>query len=189
MKVKPVLSTAGNPFPPGLKPVFVPLACIPGVSPGRMWPHPLDPSPPKPDFSAMITTDTYLYEPLDADTPRFKLRLEPRRKGESEAQYAAYRRALERQFRVHGVYLRLIWLLCGALGNFRSCRQRECRRKKACTGRRDGDACALEIAVFPPCVPIDLDIMESYRQAVRAELGRLYALHNGPDSGWRDFMA
>jgi hypothetical protein len=154
-----------------------------------MWPRPLDPNPPKPDFSGMLTTDTYLYEPLDADTPRFKLRLAPRRKGESEAQYAAYRRALERHFHAFGVYLKLMQLLCGALGNFRTCRQHQCRRKKACLARRDEDACTLDLAVFPPCVPIDLDIMESYRQEVRAELGRLCALHAGRDSGQRDFMA
>jgi hypothetical protein len=154
-----------------------------------MWPRPLDPNPPKPDFSGMLTTDTYLYEPLDADTPRFKLRLAPRRKGESEAQYAAYRRSLERHFHALGVYLKLMQLLCGALGNFHTCGQRQCRREKACRARRDEDAFSIELAVFPPCVPFDLDIIESYRTEVRAEVTRLCASHGGRDSGPGDFVA
>lgn len=189
MKKKPILSTAGNPFPPGLKPVFVPLDPIPGIPPERMLPRPLDPNPARPDFSHLVTTETYLYEQPDPGTPRFKLRLEPRRKGQSEAQYAAYRRSLERHFHARGAYLKAVRLLCGALGNFRTCGQGQCRREKACRARRDEDAFSIELAMFPPCVPIDLDIIESYREAVRAEIGRLCALHAGRDSGAGDFVA
>jgi hypothetical protein len=185
----PLLSQAGNPFPPGLKPVFVSLDPIPGIPPERMMPGPLDPNPPKPDFSHLVTTETYLYEPLDADTPRFKLRYQPRGKGESEAQHAAYRRSLERHFHARGAYLKAMQLLCSALGNFRTCGQGQCRREKACRARRDEDAFSIELAMFPPCVPIDLDIIESYREAVRAEIGRLCAGQAGEDSGAGDFVA
>lgn len=187
--VAPLLSQAGNPFPPGLKPVFVPIRAMPGIALERMWPRPLDPNPPRPDFSGLVTTETYLYEAFDPGTPRFKLRLQPRRRGRSEAQYAAYRRSLERHFHARGVYLKAVQLLCGALGNFRSCGQGACRREKACCARRDEDAFSIELAMFPPCVPIDLDIIESYREEVRAEIGRLCTRQAGEDSGAGDFVA
>ncbi|MHA6684960.1 hypothetical protein [Mesorhizobium sp. A556] len=189
MNPKPILSTAGNPFPPGLKPVFVRLDPIPGIPPERMLPRPLDPNPPKSDFSHLVTTETYLYAQPDAGTPRFKLRFQPRGRGVSEAQHAAYRRSLERHFRARGVYLKLMQLLCGALGNFQRCGQHQCRREKACRARRDEDAFNIDLAVFPPCVPLDLDIIASYREAVRAEVDRLCAWHAKQDSGPGDFVA
>lgn len=171
----PLLSQAGNPFPPGLKPVFVPLTPpAPGRTWDSVWPRPLPENPPPPDFSGCITTEDYLHDyiPPEEGWPRFKLRLAPRGPGETEAQYACYRRDVEAHYLTHGVCLGLMQMLASHLGNFHRCAEATCRRAGACVARRDEDRYALFFAIFPPCVPLDLDIIESYRTEVREELAR-----------------
>ncbi len=84
----------------------------------------------------------------------------------ADAQYAAYRRDIENHTLVHSVYLGMMQQICTALGNHKGCARRACRRRGRRCGRRDEDRYAISFAIFPPCVPIDIDIMETYRMAV-----------------------
>lgn len=175
---KPTLSTAGNPFPAKLTPVFVELdPPRPGQSWDTVWPRPLPAVLPVPDFSGMVTTDEYIYEKFEPgeNWPRLKLRLIPRREHETDAQYEDYRRGIERHTRVHGVYLGMCQMLCTWLGNFETCAEGPCRRNGECCVRRDEDTTEISFAIYPPCVPIDLDIIESYRAEINKELDILCA--------------
>ena len=55
-------------------------------------------------------------------------------------------------------------------GNFTTCLHGECRRTSECCSRRDEDAMSMDLAVFPPCVPFDLDIIETYRVEIQREM-------------------
>jgi hypothetical protein len=164
-KPQPLLSQAGNPFPPQLTPVFVDMTPVNGVPLERMWPRPLKEEDGLQDHEGCVTTSEYLYETIEPYWPRFKLRLCPRT-DETDAQYAAYRRDIEHHTLVHSVYLGTMQQICTALGNHKGCARRACRRRGRCCGRRDEDRYAISFAIFPPCVPIDIEIIETYRMAV-----------------------
>jgi hypothetical protein len=165
----------GNPYPPGLEPVVLDMRRPPGRPWSSVWPRPFeDPMPPA-DFSGLVTTEHYLYERFEPGEPRFKLRLCPRGPGETEAQYEAYRRGLEFHYRCHAIYLGLCQELCTVLGNHLHCAERRCRRESCCRGRRDEDYFAISLAIFPPCVALDIEIVETYRQEIIAELRRIAA--------------
>jgi len=170
------LSQAGNPYPDKLEPVVIEYGRVAGVPIARQWPRPLDPNPPPPDRSGLVATQEYLYENLAPGDPRFTLFLSPRRANDTDAQYESYRRAFERHMRAYGVRFRLCQSLCTWLGNAASCGLGPCRRLGRCAGRRDEHRFALDFAVYPPCVPLDLEIMESYRAEIsRAVAGRAKA--------------
>ena len=130
-----------------------------------MWPRPLREEDALEDYSGCVTTSEYLYETPDPRWPRFKLRLCPQRH-KTDAQYAAYRRDIEHHTLSHGNYLDLMHRLCTSLGNHRNCAVRGCRRRGRCCGRRDEDTYAISFAVFPPCIPIDVDIIATYRMGL-----------------------
>ena len=163
---KPLLSQAGNPYPPGLEPVVIDFTPPPGVPIERMWPRPLDPDPPPPDRAGMVAFDTYLYEVPGPDLPHLTLWLERQRSDESDERYAHYRADLEHHFHVHAVVLKIVQRLATVSGSCASCREHVCRRRGACVGVRDTGRFDLPFAMYPPCVPLDLEIMETFRQAV-----------------------
>ena len=170
---RPTHSRAGNPFPARLTPVIVPVDAFPGVPIEKCWPRPLiEDELPRPDYSGLVTSDEYIYEVFEPgdEWPRFKLRLIPRREYETDEQYKSYRRGIERFTRIYGVYHGLCQMLCTWLGNHETCNEGVCRRNGACCSRRDEDRFTLPILIYPPCVPIDLDIMETYRAEIIAEL-------------------
>jgi hypothetical protein len=161
-KTQPLLSQAGNPFPPHLTPVFVNMTPARGVPLERM-------KDTLADHSGCVTTSEYLYETPDPRWPRFKLRLRPQR-DETDPQYAAYRRDIEHNTMVHSIYLCLMHQLCTVIDNHKTCAVRGCRRLGRCFGRRDEDKYKISFAVFPPCIPIDIDIIETYRVAAQEAL-------------------
>ena len=87
-------------------------------------------------------------------------------------QYASYRRGIEQFTCDHAIYLGLCQLLCTHLGNHLKCREGACRRNGACAGIRDQDRFGIPLVLFPPCVPLDREIIETYRQEIIAELRR-----------------
>ena len=144
----------------------------------KCWPRQVSEEElPRPDLSRLVTSDEYLYEVFEPgeDWPRFKLRLQPRRERETDEQYEIYRRDIERQTRAYGVFHGFCQDLCTWLGNHETCNEGACRRTGACCSRRDEDRFHLPILIYPPCVPIDLDIMETYRAEIIAELRRFRA--------------
>jgi hypothetical protein len=168
-KTQPLLTQAGNPFPPHLTPVFVDMTPARGVPLERMWPRPLKEKDALVNYSGCVTMNEYLYETLDPRWPRFKLRLQPQG-DETDAQYAAYRRDIEHHTMVHAIYLCLMHQICTVIGNHETCAVRACRRRGRCSGRRDEDKIAISFAIFPPCIPIDIDIIETYRVAAHEAL-------------------
>ena len=180
---KPILSQAGNPFPAKLEPVFVDLD--PHGAPGRVWPVPFPAKMPKMDFSEFVTTEEYIYEEFEEGDPwpRFKVRLQPRRPQDTDAFYEDYRRGIESHARDHGVMLGFCQDLCTWLGNFETCSLGACRRRRECCSRRDEDTTDISLAIFPPCVPMDVDMIESYRMEISREISRLEAagVFDAPD--------
>ncbi|MGN6307105.1 MAG: hypothetical protein ACTHNH_19975 [Mesorhizobium sp.] len=164
---KPLLSQAGNPYPPGLEPVVIDFTPLPGVPLERMWPRPLDPDPPPPDRAGMVAFDTYLYEVPGPNLPHLTLWLERQRPEESDERYAHYRADLEHHHLVHAVMLKIVQRFATVCGLAATCREHACRRQGACVGVRDAGRFDLPFAMYPPCVPLDLEIMETFRQAVR----------------------
>ncbi len=160
---KPRLSQAGNPYPPGLEPAVVDYRNVPGAVLGPDGPLPIKPRPQ--DRAKMVSFDTYLYE-ADPDVPHLTLWLERQRPDESDERYAHYRADLEHHFHVHAVMLKIVQRLATVSGSCASCREHACRRRGACVGVRDTGRFDLPFAMYPPCVPLDLEIMETFRQAV-----------------------
>ena len=114
----------------------------------------------------MVAFDTYLYEVPGPDLPHLTLWLERQRPDESDERYAHYRADLEHHFHVHAVVLKIVQRLATVSGSCASCREHVCRRRGACVGVRDTGRFDLPFAMYPPCVPLDLEIMETFRQAV-----------------------
>ena len=75
----------------------------------------------------------------------------------------------------HAVYLGLCQELCTLLGNHLKCAEGPCRRNGACAGIRDQDRFGIPLVLFPPCVPLDREIIETYRAEIVAELKRIMA--------------
>ena len=172
-----ILSPAGNRFPPGLKPMIVTIdQTSSGPVPNAFasdWAKPPEPV----DHSHLVTAEKFLYQemPQGDPWPRFKIRLWPKQDDETDEQYASYRAAIEQHTYLHGVYLGLLRMLCEEVGNPRRCREAACRRRRRCRARRDEDSFCISIAVFPACIPLDPDVIETYRMAVPDLLERYLA--------------
>ena len=115
----------------------------------------------------------YLYVEPDPKWPRLRLRLAPRGQRETDEQYASYRRDIEQFTCDHALDRGLCQLLCTHLGNHLKCQEGPCRRNGACAGVRDQDRFGIPLVLFPPCVPLDREIIETYRQEIIAELRRV----------------
>ena len=168
----PIHSRLGNPYPGGLEPVV-----IDDGTPGNTD---LEQAVAKASLPGGIVTDEYLYVEPDPKWPRLKLRLAPRGKQETDEQYAAYRRDIEQFTCDHAIYLGLCQLLCTHLGNHLTCAEGPCRRNGACAGIRDQNRFDILLVLFPPCVPLDREITETYRMEIIAELKRIVAGAMGP---------
>jgi hypothetical protein len=63
--------------------------------------------------------------------------------------------------------------LCTHWRNHETCKLKECVRKRRCSGRRDPYDWSFKFRpVVPPCVPLDYEVIEKYRNKIRAELKR-----------------
>ena len=167
---EPVISQAGNPFPAKLKPFHIDYTPPKGWKLEQMWPQPLPNRPPRvPDWSGLITTDEYLYTKFDEGEtwPRFKVRVEHRGPEMTDAQYEAIRRDAEYCSRVYGVFLGMFQDVCSWVDNHETCPNGPCRRQRRCVGRRDEDMMCISIAVYPPCIPLDLELIWTYHEAVK----------------------
>ena len=170
----PTHSQMGNPYPGGLEPVAIKYG-IPGIPMERCSTRPLvEAEVPRPGG---IVAD-YLYVEPDPRWPRLKLRLAPRGKRETDEQYEAYRRNIEEFTCSHAVYLGFCQELCTLLGSHHACAEGPCRRTGACAGIRDQDRFDIPLVLFPPCVPLDREIIETYRREIVAEIRRLVAKEN-----------
>jgi hypothetical protein len=133
-----------------------------------------EPEPPGPGCD----TYEYLYVEPDPQLPRLKLELASQRQDQTDEQYASYRRHIEEFTSIHAIYLGLCQLLCTHLGNHHACSEGPCRRNSACSAIRDQDRFHIPLVLFPPCVPLDHEIIETYRQELIAELKRIVARGN-----------
>ena len=166
---RPTHSQMGNPYPPGLEPAVLQYG-IPGVPMERCSMRPLVEKEFVPDRGG---GSDYLYVEPDPRWPRLRLLLAPRGERETDEQYASYRRGIEQFTCNHARYLGLCRLLCTHLGNHLKCREGACRRNGACAGIRDQDRFGIPLVLFPPCVPLDLEIIETCRQEIIAEIKRV----------------
>ena len=156
-------SKLGNPFPVGLKPADVPDDIMGGFDVEATWARQsYNPGAPQP----------YLYEPPDPSWPRLNLYPAGRGPRETEEQYAIFRRGFERGINGHAIFLGLCQRLCTFLGNHRACPVGTCRRKGACAGIRDQTRYWLPLLIYPPCIPLDREIIETFRDEIKAELVR-----------------
>ena len=166
----PKLSQSGNPYPPGLEPVVIDYA-PPGSRDGQQR---LDEaSMPRNEPGKLELADAYLYETCLPDVPPLKLWLAPRQPKDTDATYEAYRRGVERHAMQHALFLRICQQICTGIGNPRTCREGACRRTGECRARRDEDATWQPYMIYPPCVPLDLEIMETYRGEIAALMTEL----------------
>ncbi len=115
----------------------------------------------------------YLYVQPDPKWPRLKLRLAPRGSRETDEQYAAYRRDIEQFTCTHAAFLGVCQMLCTLLGNHYTCAEGPCRRNGACSAIRDQDRFDIPLVLFPPCVPLDSEIIETSRREIIAVLRRI----------------
>jgi hypothetical protein len=165
----PTHSRLGNPYPRGLEP-----AVIDDIN----W-EDLEQAVTKADTPAPGgDTYEYLYVEPDPQLPRLKLKLASQRQDQTDEQYASYRRHIEEFTSTHAIYLGLCQLLCTHLGNHHACSEGPCRRNAACSAIRDQDRFHIPLVLFPPCVPLDHEIIETYRQELIAELKRIVARGN-----------
>ena len=165
----PTRSRLGNPYPAGLRPVVIEFdEALPGTDTDveAAWSRrDYDPGAPQ----------DYLHEQPEAEWPRLNLYPAARSPRETDEQYAIYRSGFERFTNTHAAWLGLCQQLCTHLGNHRACREGACRRTGACAGIRDQARYWLPLLVYPPCVPLDREIMETYREEIVAELSRCEA--------------
>jgi hypothetical protein len=160
------LSRLGNPFPAGLKPAEVPESIMGGLDVEAAWSkETYDPGEP----------EDYLHEQPAPGWPRLDLYPAKRRPHQTDEQYAICRSGFERHTNTHAVWLGLCQLLCSKLGNHRTCREGVCRRNGACRGIRDQRRYSLPLLIYPPCVPLDREIMETLRMEIVAEVKRVMA--------------
>jgi len=177
----PTHSQMGNPYPDGLEPVVIKYG-IPGIPMERCSTRPLvEAEIPRPGG---IVAD-YLYVEPDPQWPRLKLRLAPRGKHETDEHYTSYQRHTEQFTCAHAIYLGLCQMLCTHLGNPVTCTEGPCRRNGVCAGIRDQDRFDIPLVLFPPCVSLDREIIETYRQELIAEIKRVVARGNEPGEGRR----
>ncbi|MEW9838615.1 hypothetical protein ABUE29_25940, partial [Mesorhizobium sp. ZMM04-4] len=167
----PARSRLGNPFPAGLRPVLVDETLAADTDVEAAWSR-NDYAPGAPQH--------YLHVRPAAEWPRLDLHLARRRPHETDEQYAIYRRCFERFTCAHAVWLGLCQRICTGLGNHRACREGACRRNGVCAGVRDQTRYWLPLLVYPPCVPLDREIMETYREEIKAEVRRLVGRDQAP---------
>jgi hypothetical protein len=164
----------GNPYPAGLKPCVIEYDMT-GKNGGMQPLTEPEISRPSPD----VVVADYLYVQPDPKWPRLRLSFARQGPRETDEQYAAYRRGIEQFTCNHSIYLGLCQELCTLLGNHRKCVEGPCRRTGVCSGIRDQDRYDIPLVLFPPCVPLDLEIIETYRQEIIAELRRIVAKGRG----------
>jgi hypothetical protein len=169
--VRPALSQRSNPYPAGLKPVIVEYG-PPGTNCGI---QPLDGAEKPRPCRDLVVTDQYLYEQPLEGMPRLRLGFARQGPRQTDEQYAAYRRDIEQFTCTHSIYLGLCQQLCTFLGNHRTCAEGPCRRTGVCSGIRDQDRYNIPLVLFPPCVPLDLEIIWTYRDEIVAEIKRVVA--------------
>jgi hypothetical protein len=170
----PTHSQMGNPYPPGLEPAILQYG-MPGVPMECCSMRPLVEAEIAPPGG--IVAD-YLYIEPDPQWPRLRLRLAPRGKRQTDAQYEAYRRGIEAFTCTHSIILGLCQELCTLVGNHLTCKEGPCRRSGCCSAIRDQDRFDIPLVLFPPCVPLDLEIIDTYRQEIIAEIKRTVATGN-----------
>jgi hypothetical protein len=127
-----------------------------------------DTPPPSRDFK--------LWSPREG-LPAFKLRLGPRRPGQTDAMYEASRRDAEQAVRIRSVFLATCQLLATERGNYQRCKMKRCRRLGECVDRRDEDTVALNMEMFPPCIPDDYAIVTRWWDAVQVRVKQLTAAY------------
>lgn len=170
-------STLGNPFPPGM-PIHVKPAPFQHKENRAKFSHCQYEGPEpvcEPDFP--VDPAGYLYEPPAADLPPFKPRFPPRDADQTDAQYAASRRAHEHNLHVYSIFRMMVRRLCDYFGNHRRCARPACRRRGRCSTPRDEDTSYIGYAVYPLCVPYDIEIMENFRQEVAVQIKLAYAAY------------
>ena len=150
----PPIRRWATPIPPGLEPVVIDTA-----SAG---------SPMEPARAAAgrgrdlrpggIVAD-YLYVEPDPKWPRLKLRLAPRGRQETDEQYESYRRDIEQFTCNHAIYLGLCQDALHPSRQPLACAEGPCRRNGLCAGIRDQDRFDIPLVLFPPCVPLDREII------------------------------
>lgn len=95
------------------------------------------------------------------------------RRGETDAQWACVLRDHERHAEAKGIYLGLFQLLAAHWGFVAKCPLPGCRRLKKCIGRRAEDDWSFPFRPFiPPCVPLEVEIVEKMRTEISAEVKR-----------------
>jgi hypothetical protein len=162
-------SRLGNPYPAGLQPVVIEFDTTLSAADTD-----IESAWSQSDYKPGEPQD-YLYEQPEADWPRLNLYLAERGPHETDEQYALHRRDFERFTCTHAIWLGLCQQLCTHLGNHRTCSEGACRRNGACAGIRDQNRYWLPLLVYPPCVPLDREIMETYRMEIVAEIKRVVA--------------
>ncbi|MBX3577236.1 MAG: hypothetical protein KF723_08500 [Rhizobiaceae bacterium] len=169
MDATPTHSKLGNPYPRGLPPVVI--DPYRGVARGPLQPEPLTGCRRAP--LRFVTP-----RPHHPDLPFFP---PPRQHGQTDAEWEATVRDSERfHVDVTVVMLHAMRLLATHLGNPASCAEGACRRRRRCCGLRDPFTFGLNLAVLPPCVPPDEEIMWTYFEEVRRELRHLVAGAKAP---------
>jgi len=167
----PTHTRLGNPFPVGLQPVVIDEKLQADTDVEASWSQKdYDPGLPQP----------YLYAKPPPCWPQLNLYPAERSAHETEEQYAIYRSYFERFTNTHAVLLGLCQEFCSLLGNHRTCAEGVCRRNGACSGIRDQGRYWLPLLVYPPCVPLDREIMETYREEVLTVFNEWEALQRKP---------
>lgn len=115
--------------------------------------------------------------------PSFSINAFPRRT-ETDAQWACVMRDQQDHAEAKGIYLGLFQLLAAHWGFVRHCPLARCKRLKKCTGRRAEDDWSFPFKPFiPPCVPLDVEIVEKMRAAIRVETDRIVAAYEADGDG------
>lgn len=105
------------------------------------------------------------------------------RAGQSDSQWAAVLRDQRRHAKAKGLYLGLFQQLAAHLGFHRTCPLPACRRRRDCIGRRAEDDWSFPFRPFiPPCVPLEVELVERMRAEIRAEITRLVEAADARDA-------
>lgn len=163
-----LLSKLGNPYPPGLTPVRLDDT------------QPLGPVD-LPDLSGHQRITEFRYATVPPGRPVLPLYMWPRAAHQTEAQYEVSRREVEDyHVDVMLVIHHMAQLLATHLGNARHCRVGHCRRIRRCGGQRDQREVGGFDVLFPPCIPLDREIIWTWFEAIRAEIRHVAAQAKAP---------
>lgn len=95
---------------------------------------------------------------------------------QTDVQWACVLADQRRHAEAKGIYLGLFQQLATHQGFARACPLGRCRRLKTCSGRRAEDDWSFPFRPFiPPCVPLDVAVVEAMRAEIRAETARILA--------------